>query len=177
MNRRQFLGTTAAALAAAPLSMPAVAQSESAVALCVPRKPCPLVSLILLSTSSHSIKCWTSLPSWVSRRWRWVPPVPMAPPHCPAAKNWSPIQPRPVPGRRSSDDRGIPVMTLSCHNNALYPDGPPRPARQRRNFAKRCSWPACWKIPTVVGFSGCPGGSENRHSAKLGSLRLAPGAR
>jgi len=29
MNRRQFLGTTAAALAAAPLSMPAVAQSPA----------------------------------------------------------------------------------------------------------------------------------------------------
>ena len=48
-----------------------------------------------------------------------------------AGPNGSPHCPRPElvadpakarAWKKKFDDRGIPVMTLSCHNNALYPD-------------------------------------------------------
>jgi hypothetical protein len=42
MNRRQFLGTTAAALASAPLSMPAAAQSTSQDKPAASRKSLPI---------------------------------------------------------------------------------------------------------------------------------------
>jgi sugar phosphate isomerase/epimerase len=48
---------------------------------------------------------------------------------------------------------------LSCHTNAIYPDA--AKARQSaEEFRQTLQLAGMLEIPTVVGFSGCPGGSE-----------------
>jgi sugar phosphate isomerase/epimerase len=61
--------------------------------------------------------------------------------------------------KKKFDDRGIPVMTLSCHNNALYPD-PAKAKQAAEEFRQTLQLAGMLGIPTVVGFSGCPGGSS-----------------
>jgi sugar phosphate isomerase/epimerase len=60
--------------------------------------------------------------------------------------------------KKKFDDRGIPVMTLSCHGNALYPV-PAEAARFAEQFRQTIQLAGMLDIPTVVGFSGCPGGT------------------
>jgi sugar phosphate isomerase/epimerase len=54
--------------------------------------------------------------------------------------------------------RGIRVMALSCHANALYPD-PAKAGPFAEQFRQTIQLAGLLDIPTVVGFSGCPGGS------------------
>ena len=165
MNRRQFLGTTAAALAAAPLSMPVTAQSAAQEAS----------SEAGPGTSSGSLK---KLPIGV-----FTPPFhklsvdelldkcsslgiealeiattgPKGSPHCPRPE----LVADPAKARawkKKFDDRGIPVMTLSCHNNALYPDAA-KAKEAAEEFRQTLQLAGMLGIRTVVGFSGCPGGS------------------
>ena len=84
-----------------------------------------------------------------------------------AGPNGSPHCPRPElvadpakarAWKKKFDDRGIPVMTLSCHNNALYPD-PAKAKQATEEFRQTLQLAGMLGIPTVVGFSGCPGGS------------------
>ena len=60
--------------------------------------------------------------------------------------------------KKKFDDRGIPIMTLSCHANALHPD-PAKAAAHALQFQQTIQLAGMLEIPTVVGFSGCPGGS------------------
>jgi len=60
--------------------------------------------------------------------------------------------------KKKFDDRGIPIMTLSCHANALHPD-PAKAAAHAQQFQQTIQLAGMLEIPTVVGFSGCPGGS------------------
>ena len=49
-------------------------------------------------------------------------------------------------------------MALSCHNNALYPD-PVKARTAAEEFRETLQLAGMLEIPTVVGFSGCPGGN------------------
>ena len=60
--------------------------------------------------------------------------------------------------KKKFDDRGIPIMALSCHANALHPD-PLKAATFAQQFKDAVQLAGMLDIPTVVGFSGCPGGS------------------
>ena len=158
MNRRQFLGTTAAALASAPLSMPAAVQSTS------PDKPAaPVKSLPIgvFDPPFNKLSLDEMLDKFVSLGIEAVEVGAAGPngsPHCPRPE----LVADPAKARawkKKFDDRGIPVMTLSCHNNALYPD--PAKARQAtEEFRQTLQLAGMLGIRTVVGFSGCPGGSE-----------------
>jgi sugar phosphate isomerase/epimerase len=157
MNRRQFLGTTAAALAAAPLSMPVAAQSSSPSASSGPMKKLPIgvftppfhklsVDELLDKCSSMGIEALEIATAG-----------PNGSPHCPRPE----LVADPVKARawkKKFDDRGIPVMTLSCHNNALYPDAA-KAKQAAEDFRQTLQLAGMLGIPTVVGFSGCPGGS------------------
>lgn len=80
-----------------------------------------------------------------------------ATPHCPVtelvadaakARAW----------KKKFDDRGIPIMTISCHANALHPN-PATAGAFAQQFRQAIQLAGMLEIPTVVGFSGCPGGS------------------
>jgi sugar phosphate isomerase/epimerase len=60
--------------------------------------------------------------------------------------------------KKKFDDRGIPIMALSCHANALHPD-PAKSAAFTQQFRQALQLAGMLEIPTVVGFAGCPGGS------------------
>lgn len=60
--------------------------------------------------------------------------------------------------KKKFDDRGIPIMAISCHANALHPD-PAKGAAFAQQFRQTIQLAGMLEIPTVVGFSGCPGGS------------------
>jgi sugar phosphate isomerase/epimerase len=62
--------------------------------------------------------------------------------------------------KKKFDDRGIPIMTLSCHANALHPN-PATAAAFAQQFRQAIQLAGMLEIPTVVGFSGCPGGSPS----------------
>jgi sugar phosphate isomerase/epimerase len=159
MNRRQFLGTTAAALAAAPLSMPAqsAAQGTSPDASPRPMKKLPIgvftppfhklsVDELLDKCSSLGIEALEIATTG-----------PKGSPHCPRPE----LVADPAKARawkKKFDDRGIPVMTLSCHNNALYPDAA-KAKEAAEEFRETLQLAGMLGIRTVVGFSGCPGGS------------------
>ena len=95
-----------------------------------------------------------------------------------AGPNGSPHCPRPElvadpakarAWKKKFDDRGIPVMTLSCHNNALYPDAT-KAREAAEQFRQTLQLAGMLDIPTVVGFSGCPGGSPYRYGTELGGV-------
>ncbi len=60
--------------------------------------------------------------------------------------------------KKKFEDRGIQVMALSCHANALYPD-PAKAGPFAEQVRQTIQLAGMLGIPTVVGFSGCPGGS------------------
>ena len=118
MNRRQFLGTTAAALASAPLSMPAAAQSASQDKPAAPVKSLPIG---VFDPPFNKLSLDEMLDKFVSLGIEAVEVGAAGPngsPHCPRPE----LVADPAKARawkKKFDDRGIPVMTLSCHNNAL----------------------------------------------------------
>jgi sugar phosphate isomerase/epimerase len=157
MNRRQFLGTTAAALASTtPLSMPVAAQSTSQNKPAVLRK----LPIGVFDPPFNKLSTDEMLDKFASLGIEAVEVGAAGPngsPHCPRPE----LVADPAKARawkKKFDDRGIPIMTLSCHNNALYPD--PDKARQAtEEFRQTLQLAGMLGIPTVVGFSGCPGGS------------------
>jgi sugar phosphate isomerase/epimerase len=60
--------------------------------------------------------------------------------------------------KKKFDDRGIPIMAITCHANALHPD-PVKGPSFAQQFRQAIQLAGMLEIPTVVGFSGCPGGS------------------
>ena len=60
--------------------------------------------------------------------------------------------------KKKFDDRGMPIMALTCHTNSLHPD-PAIAAAFALQFRQAIQLAGMLEIPTVVGFSGCPGGS------------------
>src|SRR5450432_2320505 len=164
MNRREFLGTSltaGAALAGAPLAHGAMQSRESQNgsrngAQRSPRKlpigvfnpPFRALSLddMLDKLSSLGVEAveigaggYTATPQC---------PVPELLADPVKARSW----------KKKFDDRGIPVMTISCHANALHPD-PATAAAFTQQFRQAIQLAGMLEVPTVVGFSGCPGGS------------------
>src|ERR1700758_4586403 len=121
MNRRQFLGTTAAAIASAPLSGVAPAQPVGQEGPSAPKKSLPIG---VFDPPFNKLSLDEMLDRFASLGIEAVEVGAAGPngsPHCPRpelgadpekAKAW----------KKKFDDRGIPVMTLSCHNSPLYPD-------------------------------------------------------
>ncbi|MGI8959836.1 MAG: sugar phosphate isomerase/epimerase family protein [Bryobacteraceae bacterium] len=60
--------------------------------------------------------------------------------------------------KKKFDDRGIRMMALSCHSNAIHPNAT-KAADDARAFRQTILLSEILEVPTVVGFSGCPGGS------------------
>jgi len=60
--------------------------------------------------------------------------------------------------KKKFDDRGIPIMAITCHANALHPD-PVKGSAFAQQFRQAIQLAGMLEIPTIVGFSGCPGGS------------------
>jgi sugar phosphate isomerase/epimerase len=60
--------------------------------------------------------------------------------------------------KKKFDDRGIPIMTLTCHANPLYPDTVKGP-KFAQQFKDAIQLAGMLEIPTVCGFSGCPASS------------------
>jgi sugar phosphate isomerase/epimerase len=169
MNRREFLGTsltTGAAIATAPLSLgarnaPAQASeagqmkpqansqaSQKKLPIGVFNPPFRKLSLdeMLDKFSSLGVEAveigaggYTGTPQC---------PVPELVADQAKARAW----------KKKFDDRGIPIMAISCHANALYPD-PAKSAAFAEQFRQAIQLAGMLDIPTVVGFAGCPGGS------------------
>lgn len=55
-------------------------------------------------------------------------------------------------------DRGIPIMAITCHANAIHPDSA-KAATFAEQFRQALQLAGLLEVPTVVGFSGCPGAS------------------
>jgi sugar phosphate isomerase/epimerase len=157
MNRRQFLGTTAAALVSAPLSTSAPAQTAASDKPAVPKKSLPIG---VFDPPFNKLSLDEMLDRFASLGIEAVEVGAAGPngsPHCPRPE----LVADPAKARawkKKFDDRGIPVMTLSCHNNALYPDAAKAHAAAEQ-FRQTLQLAGMLEIPTVVGFSGCPGGS------------------
>ena len=161
MDRRQFLGTTAAALASGPLSL---AASESAQpspkdnhSPGAQRKTLPIgvfnppfrnlsLDQMLAKFSSLGIEAaeigaggYTGTPQC---------PVTDLLANPANAREW----------KQKFIDHNISVMALSCHANALHPDSAKANVFAQQ-FREAIQLAGLLEIPTVVGFSGCPGAS------------------
>jgi sugar phosphate isomerase/epimerase len=62
--------------------------------------------------------------------------------------------------KKRFEDRGIPIMAITCHANALHPD-PAKGAAFTLQFRQAIQLAGILEVPTVVGFAGCPGGSPS----------------
>jgi sugar phosphate isomerase/epimerase len=158
MNRRQFLGTTAAALVSAPLSSTASAQAAAEDnKAATPKKSLPIG---VFDPPFNKLSLDEMLDKFAGLGIEAVEVGAAGPngsPHCPRPE----LVADPAKARawkKKFDDRGIPVMTLSCHNNALYPDAA-KAREAAEQFRQTLQLAGMLEIPTVVGFSGCPGGS------------------
>jgi sugar phosphate isomerase/epimerase len=60
--------------------------------------------------------------------------------------------------KKKFDDRSLRIMSLSCHSNAIHPDVS-KASHDAQAFRQTILLAEMLDIPTVVGFSGCPGGS------------------
>ena len=157
MNRRQFLGTTAAALAATPLSLPTAAQVAASAMPPASGKVLPIgmftPPFAALSVDQLIDKC----AGLGMEALEISAGGPKGSTHCPRPELLAdPAKAR--AWKKKFDDRGIPVMALSCHNNALYPDAD-KAKQAAEDFRQTLQLAGMLGIPTVVGFSGCPGGS------------------
>jgi sugar phosphate isomerase/epimerase len=71
------------------------------------------------------------------------------------------------------EDRGIPVVTLSCHGNPVHPD-PKHAATDRETFKKTVLLAERIGVKVIVGFSGCPGGSPTDTQPNWVAYRWPP---
>ena len=60
--------------------------------------------------------------------------------------------------KKRFNDQGIRIMALSCHGNAIHPNAT-KAGNDARAFRQTILLAEMLQVPTVVGFSGCPGGS------------------
>jgi sugar phosphate isomerase/epimerase len=157
MNRRQFLGSTAAALVSAPLSATASPQSVTPDKPAAPLKSLPIGVFDPPFNDLSVDQLLDKLSSLGLEAVEIGAGGPRGSLHCPRPELLAdPAKAR--AWKKKFDDRGIPVMALSCHNNALYPDAEKARAAAEE-FRQTLQLAGMLEIPTVVGFSGCPGGS------------------
>ena len=160
MNRRKFLGTITAALASGPLSFTASADAQPAPKNNSPapqRKSLPIgvfnppfrnlsLDQMLEKFSSLGIEAveigaggYTGTPQC---------PVPELLANPAKAREW----------KQKFVDRNISIMAITCHGNALHPDSAKAGAFAQQ-FREAIQLASMLEVPTVVGFSGCPGAS------------------
>lgn len=60
--------------------------------------------------------------------------------------------------KKKFDDHNIPILAVSGHGNVIHPD-PAIAAGFDKGFRNTILLAEMLEVPTVVGFSGCPGGS------------------
>jgi sugar phosphate isomerase/epimerase len=158
MNRRQFLGSSAAALVS-----PTLSASGAALAGSGQTTPSPAVKKLPIGVFEPPFKS-LSLDEMLDKfSTMGIEAVEVSAggktgsSHCPRTELLAdPAKAR--AWKKKFDDRGIPVMTLSCHNNPLYPDQA-KAAESIRQFRETVQLAGMLGIKTVVTFSGCPGGS------------------
>jgi sugar phosphate isomerase/epimerase len=159
MNRREFLATSlsaGAAIAAQPISLSAQRASDPSTTAASPKKlpigvfnpPFRELSLdamldkfSILGIEAVEIGAggYTGTPQC---------PVPELLADPAKARAW----------KKKFDDRGMPIMAITCHANALHPDTA-KAAAFALQFRQAVQLAGLLEVPTVVGFSGCPGGS------------------
>jgi sugar phosphate isomerase/epimerase len=160
LNRRHFLGTTAAALASGPLSLTVSADAQASsqdnrspgtrkkLPIGVFNPPFRELSLdqMLEKFSTLGIEAveigaggYTGTPQCP------VPELLAAPAK---VREW----------KQKFTDHNIPIMAITCHGNALHPD-PAKAGAFAQQFRQAIQLASTLEVPTVVGFSGCPGGS------------------
>src|SRR5262245_33657583 len=148
MNRRQFLGSSAAALVTPSLAYSGSAQTA-------PAAPVKKLPIGVFDPPFNKLSLDEMLDRFASMG---IEAVEVGA----AGENGSPHCPRPElladpakarAWKKKFDDRGIPVMTLSCHNNALYPDAA-KAKQAAQEFRETLQLAGMLGIPTVVGFSG-----------------------
>lgn len=93
-------------------------------------------------------------------------------PHCPLddliadkvkAKAW----------QKKFEDKGIRVMTLSCHGNAVHPDKA-HAAKDADTFKKTVQLAQILDVKTIVTFSGCPAGTPTDSQPNWITYRWPP---
>src|SRR5580692_1200235 len=93
-------------------------------------------------------------------------------PHCPLdeliadkakAKAW----------QKKFEDKGIRVMTLSCHGNAVHPDKA-HAAKDAESFRKTVQLAEILDVKTIVTFSGCPAGTPTDSQPNWITYRWPP---
>lgn len=164
MNRRQFLGatlSTSAALAAGPLPLHA-AQMQSAAGPSGSSGLSAMKSIPIgvFNPPFHNLSLDAMLDKFVSlgiEAAEITAAGGAGTPQCPRAELYAdPAKAR--AWKKKFDDRGIRLMALSCHNNALHPD-PAKAAAMAEEFRQTIQLAGMLEVPTVVGFSGCPAAS------------------
>jgi sugar phosphate isomerase/epimerase len=163
MNRREFLGTSltaGAALASAPLAHGAMEMRESQNGKGSTQRSPRKLPIGVFNPPFRALSLDDMLEKLSSLG---VDAVEIgaggytATPHCPVPELLAdPAKAR--AWKKKFDDRGIPIMTISCHANALHPD-PATAAAFTQQFRQAIQLAGMLEVPTVVGFSGCPGGS------------------
>ena len=174
LNRRQFLGTSAAALASGPLSpsisasgqsstspqtSPATAKRSLPIGVFNP----PFRKLTLDAMLDQLSKLGIEAVEIGAGGYTGTPqcPVPELLKDPAKAREW----------KQKFADRGIPIMAITCHANAIHPDSA-KAATFAEQFRQALQLAGLLEVPTVVGFSGCPGASPT-DTSQLDHLRLA----
>ena len=161
VNRRTFLGTTAAALASGPVNL-AASQTPSSQQ---PRTPAewrrrlpigvfnpPFRQLTLDAMLDTYISLGVKTAEIGAGGYTGTPqcPVPELLADKAKARAW----------KQKFDDRGITIMAITCHANAIHPD-PAKAEPFKQQFRQALQLAGMLQISTVVGFSGCPGAGPN----------------
>ena len=158
MNRREFLGatlSTSAALAAGPLPARA-AQMHSAAGPSTMKS----IPIGVFNPPFHNLSLDAMLDRFVAmgiEAAEITAAGDTGTPQCPRAELYAdPAKAR--AWKKKFDDRGIRLMALSCHNNALDPNQA-KAAAMAEQFRQTIQLAGILEVPTVVGFSGCPAAS------------------
>lgn len=166
MNRRQFLGTSltaGAALAASPLAMGAAPTSGTQGASQdqgVSRKGIKKLPIGIFNPAFTGYTLDAMLDKYVSLGAEAAEVGAAgyaASEQCPLEKLVA-DKARALAWKKKFSDRGIPIMALSGHGNVVHPD-PATAAGYDKGFRNTILLAEMLEVPTVVGFSGCPGGS------------------
>jgi len=161
MNRREFLGsslTAGAALAAGPLAM---GEAKAGVAAETEKAAKPGIKKLPIGVFNHP---FTGMPldemldKYVSLGAEAIEVGAggySATSQCPVAE-LAADKAKARAWKKKFDDRGIPILALSGHGNSLHPDAA-KAAEFEKDFRNTIVLAGMLEIPTVVGFSGCPG--------------------
>ena len=69
--------------------------------------------------------------------------------------------------KKKFEDKNIRIGAFSCHGNPIHPD-PKHAATDAESFRHTVLLAERLEVPVIVGFSGCPGGTPDRHACRTG---------